>query len=291
MDKIERAFFITNISQARYLNARYSRIYFGNEFCERLIPAPGDLKEILSFIRRKNLQFSLVTPYVTNKGLKKLETLFLILSSAHSKSEVIINDWGVLNLINNCYASLEPVLGRLLTKQKRCPTLERLLKRKPEVRLLEYPRNPVEKAVIFAKKLPLSLDYYYKGSNVSSVPAIHNFLNSWRIRRIELDNPAQGLFLELPKDKISASIYFPYDYITTTFFCPTAGCDEKKSFLKLKPCKKQCRQYLFKLRHKTMPKVIYLKGNTKFYKNTRLSIKQWQGLGVDRMVFSPEVPV
>ncbi len=121
---------------------------------------------------------------------------------------------------------------------------------------------------------------------------IHNFLISQRIKRIELDNIAQGLFLKLPKDKILASVYLPYVYISTTFFCSTAGCDQKKkSLLKIKPCNRQCQRYLFKLRHKTMPKVIYLKGNTQFYKNTRLSMRELEESGVDRIVYQPEIPV
>lgn len=153
-------------------------------------------------------------------------------------------------------------------------------------------KNPGQRHIVIQKSLPLDLDPYYKGSNSASVPIIHNFLIRQRINRIELDNIAQGLFLKLPKDKIFASVYLPYVYISTTFFCPTAGCDQKKkSFLKIKSCKKQCQRYVFKLRHKTIPKVIYLKGNTQFYKNTRLPMRKLQKLGIDRIVYQPEIPI
>lgn len=154
------------------------------------------------------------------------------------------------------------------------------------------PDNPGQRNIVFQKKLPLDLDYYYKGSNASSVPIMHHFLISRRIKRMELDNLAQGMLLELPKGKISASVYTPYVYIATTFFCPTAGCDQKKkSLLKIKPCKRQCQRYVFKLRQKTMPKVLYLKGNTQFYKNAKLSIKELEKIGVNRIVYQPEIPV
>jgi hypothetical protein len=289
---MEKAIFITKVNQLNYINHKYSRVYYGNEFCERLIPSLQDLKKILDYIKMRRLDFSFVSPYVTNMGLERLKVLFEFLKAEKLNCEVIVNDWGVLNLIKQKYPELRPVLGRLLTKQKRGPRLIKLLKRKIRPRLIVNPENPSQREIIIQKSLPLDLDSYYKGSNAGSVPIIHNFLISQGIRRIELDNIAQGMLLKLPKDKISASVYTPYVYITTTFFCPTAGCEEKKRALrKRNPCRRQCQKYLFKLRHKTIPKVIYLKGNTQFYKNTRLPIRELENLGVDRIVYQPEIPV
>jgi len=289
---MERAIFITKINQIKYVTHRYSRLYFGIEFCERLIPSLADFKKVLCHVQKKGLNISLVSPYVTNIGLGKLKALFEFLKLKKINCEVIINDWGVLNLINRRYPNLTPVLGRLLTKQKRCPRLIRLLKRQLMPRLIVDSKNPDQRHIFIPKILPLDLDSYYKGSNTSSVPVIHSFLIGQRIRRIELDNLSQGLFLELPKDKICASIYLPYVYISTTFFCPTAGCDQKKkSLLKIKSCKRQCQKYVFKLRHKTMPKIIYLKGNTQFYKNTRLRIKECKKIGIGRIVYQPQLPI
>lgn len=289
---MERAIFISIISNLKYVNEKYSRLYFGNEFCERLIPSLQDLKEILGYIKMRGLNFSFVSPYVTDIGLREIKVIFEFLKVEKINCEVIINDWGVLNLINRSYPGFRPVLGRLLTKQKRGPRLIKLLKRQVRPRLMVNSENPGQRNILIQKKLPFDLDPYYKGSNASSVPIIHNFLISQRIKRIELDNIAQGLFLKLPKDKILASVYLPYVYISTTFFCPTAGCDQKKkSLLKIKPCNRQCQRYVFKLRHKTMPKVIYLKGNTQFYKNTRLSMRELEESGVDRIVYQPEIPI
>jgi hypothetical protein len=289
---MERAIFITKVTQLRYIEHKYSRLYYGNEFCERLIPSLQDFNQILSYIKMRRLNFSFVTPYVTNIGLEKLKLLLEFLKEKKINCEIIINDWGVLNLVNREYFDFQPVLGRLLTKQKRGPRLIRLLKRRVRPRLVINRENPSQRNILIQKKLPLDLDPYYKGSNASSVPIIHNFLISQRIKRIELDNIAQGIQLKLPQGKISASVYTPYVYITTTFFCPTAGCDQKKkSILKIKPCKRQCQRYIFQLRHRTMPKMIYLKGNTQFYKNPKLPVKELKESGVDRIVYQPEIPV
>lgn len=289
---MEKAIFITKVNQLDYINNKYNRIYYGNEFCERLIPSLRDLKEILNYVQGKKIDFSFVTPYVTDTGLEKLKLLFELLKALGIGCEIIINDWGVLNLINRKYLDFQPVLGRLLTKQKRGPRLIRLLTRQVRPRFVVNLENPSQRHIVIQRALPLGLDYYYKGSNAASVPVVHKFLISQRIKRIELDNLAQGMQLELAKSKISASVYTPYVYITTTFFCPTAGCDQKKkSMLKIKSCKRQCQKYIFKLKHTTMPKVIYLKGNTQFYKNAGLPRGELKNQEVDRIVYQPEIPI
>jgi hypothetical protein len=289
---MEHSIFIAKISNLRYIKKKYSRLYYGNEFCERLIPSVRDLKRVVSFVKERGLDFSFVTPYVTNSGMVKLRALFELLRDRKVNCEAIINDWGVLNLINRKYSNLEPVLGRLLTKQKRGPSVIKLLQRRTNARFIMDPANPNQRFIIVEKKLPLALDPYYKGSNAARVPIIHQFLSRQGVKRIELDNTGQGVLLNLPQGKISASIYFPYVYISTTFFCPSAGCDNKrKSFLKIRPCRRQCQRYVFTLSNRSFHKIIFLRGNTHFYKNLRISYKALAQIGIDRVVYEPELPL
>ena len=290
---MEKVIFITRTQDLKYVKAGYSRLYFGNEFCERLIPSPASVEEAVAYVKKHKLELSLVTPYITNDGLEKIEALFALLKKKGISCEIVFNDWGTLNLIGQRFPFFKPVLGRLLTKQKRGPTVIRLLQRKRKRYVMhDLRRNPSSTHIIIEKKLPLSLDPYYKGANAASVPIIHQFLLSQGISRIELDNTQQGLLLELARGKISASVYFPYVYISTTFFCPSAGCDaERKSFLKNKPCSRQCHRYIFTLRNRSFHKVIFLKGNMHFYKNYKISYKALAKIGVNRVVYEPRLPV
>ncbi len=68
----EKVIFITKVSQLRYIDYKYTRIYYGNEFCERLIPSLQDLNQILDYIQKRGLNFSFVSPYVTDIGLRKI---------------------------------------------------------------------------------------------------------------------------------------------------------------------------------------------------------------------------
>ncbi|MFA5114470.1 MAG: hypothetical protein WC469_00185 [Candidatus Omnitrophota bacterium] len=287
---MEKAILINSLSQLRAVNKQYRRIYYGVEFCERLMPTPYDLSKVTDFILRNNLKLSLVTPYVTPRGLENAVALFDFLNSRRLQPEVIINDWGVLNVLRRKYKNLIPVLGRLLNKQKRGPTLITLLKERKNSSPV-YLYDPKRRSIVYQNKLPKGIEYYYKTSNVLSMPIIQDFLYNLDIKRIELDNVGQGFLSDLPKGKISASVYVPFVYITTTFYCPSAGCeDNNTASLKLKPCHKECQKYIFKLRHPAMPKVIYLKGNTQFYKNRYLSINMLKRAGVNRVVYEPRVP-
>ena len=73
---------------------------FGNEFCERLIPSKKQLEKVLYCTEKRDLAFTMVTPYVTNKGLKKLEAVISFVAAKKPQSELVFNDWGVLHFYN-----------------------------------------------------------------------------------------------------------------------------------------------------------------------------------------------
>ncbi len=77
---MEQAVFISRTENLKYCDENFSRLYFGNEFCERLIPTVQQLTKVLSVVRQKGLAFTLVTPYVTNAGIKRLEKLLTVLA-------------------------------------------------------------------------------------------------------------------------------------------------------------------------------------------------------------------
>lgn len=291
---MEKALFVTEPSRLRSCSVRgYRRLYFGCEFCQRLMPGVAALEKALLWADKARLAFTLVTPYVTQTGYGALERLLGFLSKRGIPAEVVINDWGTLELLRLLPQGFQPVAGRLLTKQKRGPTIIPLLSRQAVTPLVvRDPHRPKSSTIIFQKKLPPAVDPYYKGSNASSVPLIQEFFLSIGIRRMELDNLAQGMHLELLKDRMTASVYTPYVYITTTFFCPSAGCEQKGGpLLKLMPCTRPCRRYGFLLRHRSMPKPLYLRGNTMFYKHAGGCRKAWAAMGISRIVHQPFIPV
>lgn len=262
---MEQAVFISKTVDLSYVTQKYTRLYFGNEFCQRLIPCLSDFKLISEFVSKRKMDFTLVTPYVTDDGLRRLAPVFRYVIDHFDAPEIVINDWGVFKLVKDEFNYSNLVLGRLLTKQKRGP------------RLL----NIKEKA-------PQEMFQHFEQSNVD-VPVLTEYLSANGIKRVELDNLLQGLDRE--ESMLKASLYLPFGYITTTRFCLTASCESRKKSLRTIPeCNKECRKYTFRLKHKSMPVDLYLKGNSQFFKNERVP-DNLECLAIDRLVYQPEIPI
>ncbi|MCS7114463.1 MAG: hypothetical protein RMJ15_08485 [Nitrososphaerota archaeon] len=265
---MERAIYVTKISGLANLNAEFSRVYFGNEFCERLIPKVEDVREMLEFALKKEAAFSFVTPYVTNKGIEILNNIFAFLTRESPGCEVIFNDYGVLRVLLNKFSELKPVMGRLLNKMKRDPRLMNLIDILPETTVK-----------------------YFKSSSLET-QAFRNFLAKSRIERVELDNLLQGIELNLSRFGISASLYVPYAYVTTTRACLAINCDVhgQEDNVGIFPCKKECQRYTFYLKSEVMPVLLIRKGNTIFLRNERIP-ENLDKIGVNRIVYEPYIPI
>ncbi len=86
---MEQALYIAKTAHLKYWNGDFTRLYFGMEFCERLLPSPSQIKKALAFTQKNNLTFTLVTPYVTEIGLKKVEQLISLVSELQPESELV----------------------------------------------------------------------------------------------------------------------------------------------------------------------------------------------------------
>jgi len=269
---MERALYITKIDDINEVmnhSTDFSRVYFGNEFCERLLPTLEDVKEMLVFTIKNGMQFTFVTPYVTNQGLRTLEKLFAYLSKANPGCEVVFNDYGVLRVLLKKYeGDLKPVMGRLLIKMKRGPRL-----------------------MNFIDILPETTIKYFRGFSLDT-QAFRDFLLKNKVKRVELDNLLQGIELNLTNYGISASLYVPYAYITTTRACLSINCDVagKEDEVGVFSCNKECQKYVFYLRNRIMPVLLIRKGNTVFFKNEKIP-ENLEKIGINRIVYEPKIPL
>ncbi|MFH0914636.1 MAG: hypothetical protein V1849_05075, partial [Chloroflexota bacterium] len=241
---MEYAIYVSKIKNLKYADENFTRLYYGAEFCQNLLPTPRELRRVLDFLQGRD--FTLVTPYVTEDGLQKLDVLFRLLAEARPDSEVVFSDWGVLRLLREKYPTLIPVLGRLLNKMKRDSRLMTVL-----------------------DKVPSQSQEYFRGSSLS-VPLFRRFLREQGVKRVEFDNVLQGIDFNF--DGISVSLYMPYAYITTTRACLVNACDqpEKRELVGIFPCKKECQEYTFYLESRVMPAPLIRQGNTIFLKNEAL---------------------
>lgn len=238
--------------------SEFDRVYFGHETCDRRLPSQQELSEAKELCRRKSLPFSLVTPFCTNAGIKKLDQLLKLLSKG---DEIIVNDFGVLKLAHE-NSKAEIVCGRLLNKQYRDPVIASF------------------------DKAPSELKEHLKTSQASS-GLFRELLKGFDVKRVELDNLLQGIGTNLSGTGLTASLYHPFTFIAATRLCLSANCD-KLSFAKkigIFPCKKECLKYSFKLESKQFKNPLFLFGNALFFENKKFP-KNLQELGINRLVFT-----
>jgi hypothetical protein len=265
---MEQAVYISSIDQQHYVSDDFTRLYFGAEFCERLMPSRHELATALRIASQRSLDFTFMTPFVTNRGLELLAELLHMLAQTMPDAEVVVNDWGVLQLLRSVHPQFKPVLGRLLNKSKRGPRIMNIF-----------------------DQLPVATQGYFQGSNLD-VPAAVRFLLQQGISRVEFDNLLQGLNLEAADSRLHTSLYVPFAYISATRFCLIANCDDpvKMGSIGIFPCGRECLKYSFNLHNPVMTRALIRRGNAVFFLHESIPavVTRQQ---VDRIVVQPELPV
>jgi len=254
---MEHVFYISELDSLKYFNKMFSRLYFGAEFCEYLLPSRNDLQKAKNFCERNKIKFSFITPPCTDVGIKAVENLF---SALPKNSEIIFNDYGVFNLIKN-NSNFIPVLGRLLVSVKRDPRIN------------------------FNQKFKK----YFQLSNLNNKD-FQRFLLKQKIFRLELDNVLQGYSFKPLKD-ISTSLYYPYVYITVSRKCLMGNCSKVMRFSDSETTQNKsfCRENLAIAELKDSKYPIIIKGNSQFYQNNSkpFNLSRYK---INRLVFMPKIP-
>jgi len=256
---------------------KFTRMYFGQEFCEKALPSPKELDEAVALAERLGINFTLVTPYVTEQGLQVVKRLLKQLMRLQPRAEVVVNDWGVLQIMAEDCPTLTPVLGRLLNKILRDPRMF-TQRKKPEEAALER----------------------FRTSSVAGAP-MHDLLTQYKVRRVELDLPPQGLDIHLPDWGYRSSLYFPYGVIMTGRICllHSWGIENDQKFKVFSGgCNRKCRFYWLEMSDPSHQVTIsnnwdiLQKGNTIFYREHKAFLKEGLEtairIGVTRVVMQRE---
>ncbi|MEK6405624.1 MAG: hypothetical protein AABN34_01530 [Acidobacteriota bacterium] len=257
----------------------FSRCAYGNEFCEHLIPSPKQLEAVVTAAGDREIGLTLLTPYVTDAGIDLLRPLFEVLS-ANGESEVVFNDWGVLNLLRREFSGLKPVQGRLMNKSLRDPRVT---------------------GVYAASDAPAPALVSLRRSNLDCA-SYTGFLSGLGVESVEVDNLPQGVDLSFAENGVKASAYVPFGFISTSRICMAAGIhyDKRDKFQPGAPCHHECQTHLLEYAYTNTPfenrdQKFYLKGNSYFYVHTEAMLRglfeQARAGLIDRIVFQPQLPM
>jgi hypothetical protein len=255
-------------------------IYFGQETCENLIPSLKHVQDAVEYCRKNQYQFTFVTPYVGPRGIERLKKLFDFLNTETKDSEVVVNDFGVLQLLISEYKNLVPIMGRLLNKMKRDPrfSMSGYDIANTEIRNIKKVEENQEEAI---KASAYELTIYQE------------FLRDKGIERLGIDALSQMLDSKtIKKWGFPVDLYWPWTYVTSSRSCATAAHTQpgKESHPTDEPCRFQCRKFDFTFRSdkKMLPTVF--RGNA-VWMSTRTLSEDYFNQGFERLVYQPYIPV
>lgn len=248
---MEKAIIVSSPADIDSLDG-YDRVYFGAEFCRKLIPSKRDTADAIRRCKERGLKFTLATPYIEQGSFHKVVSIVELASEAGDGAEVIINDLGLLHHINKkreqgdeAYKNLSLLLGRLMNK---------------------LPRDP--RYVIVADQLN---DHQREGISTNHLSYISEFWREQGITRFEVDNVIHPV--DLPNEN-AYSLYYPYFYISCSKTCLTAQCERSEALTeKNDKCQKECTRYGFQLNHPSLPGPMYYLGNAFFGYNYNIEEK------------------
>lgn len=254
-DKIKR------VDNVLLKNKKISRLYFGEEFCEELIPDLTEVNKTIEYAKVNKLDYTYVCGYLTGKGYNKQVKILDYLNRKtvnEKKIEVTINDWGILSLISQRFKNLIPILGRLLVKNSRMPRYAKNIPI-PYTQLVMNPK-------LWDNQLKVLRD-----SNLS-VSGYRRFLKKHRIKRVECDIVPQGISVDR-KLGFKFSFYTPWSYVTGARTCSLAdtGHLNRPRLVRQEACSKPCRNVLMRLDGGAEILPMVQRGNAIFFDNSSLA--------------------
>ncbi|MBD3164007.1 hypothetical protein GF323_02315 [Candidatus Woesearchaeota archaeon] len=236
----ENALKIAGLSQLNKIDIKkFGCIYFGNEFCERKLPDLSFCNKIFGFCRKNSLTPVLLTPYLTDKGISKIEPLLKSLDKSDQAFEITVNDIGLLSFLQgNLCDNVKLNLGRLLIKMKKGPEImSGVLNQDKE----QFRQNSLQN--------PLFLEFYKKLG----------------IKRFETDIPPQQA--DLPENE-NLSLYLGNCCISSTRRCIYQNCESRDYKYSISQCNEECLNYYIE-RKMLMPSSPYfILGNAEFLRQT-----------------------
>jgi hypothetical protein len=263
-DGLEHACFLNDLPGEP--PAGCSRLYYGAEFCFWRLPPPEKILAAREWARNAGWNFTLATPVLSEDERRRLDGILKkVLPELDAGDEVLISDWGALELVRAVRDDLIIILGRTLSGQKRGP------------RILDMTLTQEQ------------IDYFQRGTwhNRNAV----ELLGEQGIKRIEQDNLLQGLAPLSgalpsserlpPLERLRGSLHFPYAMVTSSRNCPF------RSDAGFGPCPAPCGE-VFTLRTSETKTLLYQDGNTQFLYNEHLPDNLLE-LGVDRVVAHPRM--
>lgn len=262
-----------------------SRLYFGGEFCQNLIVSPDDLEQAYYFSRQLGWNFTYVTGGSnTEVGMEKIRKNLAKLHELDPESEVVVNDWGLIHVMEHEYPSFHLVLGRILNKQTRL----NLFATKGQT-------LPIFTGGLETSKEQLMQNQLAAYADVSlSNPDYLEAVKSWGFTGADFDMVPQGVIRPEDGWGLTMGYYFPWTFIATGRNCPTAGVKDPARTLVMtdRPCGHACQRYNCSPNLIQFEVPLVQRGTTLFISTEDFAAQNLRpDANYERLIYEPYIPL
>lgn len=283
--------YLVNLQSLPYVNAiresgiEFSRLYFGQEFCQNLIPGPNEVEQSYYYARQFGFEYTYVTGgYLTEVGLDKVRRNLEKLRELDPTLEVVFNDWGVLRILQREFPEFKRCMGRLLDKQTR-------------LALFVFPRYelPILKDELQTPIDEIRENQIHARADVSlNNNAYNKALRDWGVKNVGMDIVPQGIVRPDDGWQMDLDMYFPWAFVSAGRSCETAGTvDPYRNYqVTDSPCSRPCQRYNCTPELKSCQMSMMRRGTTLFASTISYAGPYFDGTAVyERLVYEPYIPL
>lgn len=242
-----------------------SRLYIGNEFCHNLFPQTELLMNMIKKCANDNLNITLCFTYMRDNLIEETKniigTVYEWCIKNGMKIEVVINDWGMIKLLEDKTDYFTLSLGVLLNKRKKDPRY------------------------IYKKGYEKNKDIMSENNLNSKI--FSDFLKENKIERYEYENCGYEILIGEGKHSLQMPFYVTNTSQYCTLYAMCKNLDRGSQKL-VSSCPKYCMDYVF-----AYPKHLKMVGkyNSLFaFDDTLLKdnnmLEKYVNMGIDRIVFN-----
>jgi len=284
---------------------KISWIYYWSDNCEYLSVYKHEIVKAMELFREFNKNFpphcvrtfTLVTPYVGNTMMKKLEETLEYLNSLKIKNpiEVVVNDFWVLRLLEKKYINLKPIFWRVIHKILKTPLID----------TFGYEAHPAwdkirnkseqEKLVLRDEIVKWQMKFY--NSSEVSLDLFQNFLKKYNVERVALDymEKRENLFDNSRFWDIWIDVYYPWALIFTWRLCDTSAIENPSRWYYAVDdiCPRTCNKFDIHYKVKTVWYNMIQRWNAWYRSELNLDFlsEDFTKNKANRLVFAPFISV
>jgi hypothetical protein len=205
-------------------------LYFGNSYCEHLLPSLLDIAKAYSNFSDKHHNFVFVFAPIASK-LNEAKEICLYLKELGVK-EIVVNDYGMLEHVLSM--GFKPILGVNFTKTIKSAFLEH-----------KEPRDLTKEQFENQKELLKGVEFELK--------YLREFLKSLNIGRFSIENIEFESSFLTQKPLLNVDLYYPYITISNSRACDIAGVfEDKRGYFAQESCDRFCKEIYLEFKNSSV---------------------------------------